>query len=103
MLVATRRVLLAARYQVRRHYRRFCRGFETLGYVTCPDSVLEKGWEKVALFAKANDEPAHAARQLESGRWTSKLGGSKDIAHELEAVCGPYYGNPVLFMKRPRR
>ena len=49
------------------------------------------------------------ARQLESGRWTSKLGSDCDIEHELEALEGfddspdAYrYGRVVGFMSRPR-
>lgn len=42
------------------------------------------------------------ARQLPTGRWTSKLGGSEDIEHasptELE---GDMYGTVVLYMRKP--
>src|SRR5262249_6030385 len=49
------------------------RAFEALGYQSCPDSDPEPGFEKVALYA---DGPfyTHAARQLPTGKWTSKLG-----------------------------
>lgn len=80
----------------------FTEAFATLGYEQCPDGDLEPGWEKVVIFAKGS-EPKHVARQIESGAWTSKLGGSRDIEHELEAVSGPYYGKPALFLKRLRR
>lgn len=44
----------------------------------------------------------HAARQLPSGQWTSKLGKSEDIQHEsAEDVSGGVYGEVVEFMKRP--
>jgi hypothetical protein len=37
--------------------------------------------------------PTHAALQLESGDWTSKLGDFEDISHStIEAVSGPVYG-----------
>ena len=52
----------------------FCAVFTTLGYVVCSSEDLEPGWEKVALFAETLGRPTHAARQLPSGRWTSKLG-----------------------------
>jgi hypothetical protein len=45
-----------------------------VGYTACSDGALEPGFEKVAIFATA-DEYTHAARQLPSGTWTSKLGG----------------------------
>lgn len=46
--------------------------------------------------------PKHAARQLASGRWTSKLGKLEDIDHALHDLEGMLYGAVVLFMKRPR-
>ncbi|HEY6350039.1 MAG TPA: hypothetical protein VI636_11580, partial [Candidatus Angelobacter sp.] len=63
--------------------------------------------EKIAVFGhKAQDgtvTPTHAALQLESGEWTSKLGPFEDITHKkLEDVNGPTYGKPVCFMSRPR-
>src|SRR5205807_2520447 len=58
----------------------FRQAFATLGYVVCDDERLEEGYEKVALFASFG-VPKHAARQLPSGRWTSKLGEREDIEH----------------------
>ena len=46
-------------------------------------------------------EPKHAARQLPSGRWTSKLGFLEDIEHALHDLEGTEYGAVVLVMKRP--
>ncbi len=74
--------------------------FVTLGYVVCDDSQPEPGYEKVALFALAG-VPKHAARQLPSGRWVSKLGTSEDIEHELHDLTGMVYGSVVQVMKRP--
>ena len=82
--------------------------FEHEGFEACEDGELVHGVEKIALFA---DERTwtHVARQLESGRWTSKLGSDCDIEHELEALEGfddspdAYrYGRVVGFMSRPR-
>lgn len=66
---------------------------------------MEEGYEKVALFARHDDEgriaPTHAAKQLADGRWTSKLGALEDIEHmEPEDVNGPLYGTPIRFMRR---
>lgn len=72
----------------------------TLGYVVCDDDQVEPGYEKVALFALAG-VPKHAARQLSSGRWVSKLGPSEDIEHGLQDLTGMVYGSVVLVMKRP--
>jgi hypothetical protein len=78
-----------------------CRdAFITLGYAVCDDDHLEPGFEKVALFALVG-APKHAARQLPSGRWTSKLGKGEDIEHALHDLTGMVYGSVVVVMKRP--
>ncbi len=74
--------------------------FASLGYGECADAGLEPDFEKVALFAD-HDVPRHAARQLCSGRWTSKLGELEDIEHALHDLEGSVYGSVVLLMKRP--
>ena len=82
----------------------FLVAFGTLGFIECPDGCMEKGYEKIAIFAKNNDgmlAPTHAARQLPDGEWTSKLGNLEDIKHkEIKDVEGPCYGKVVQFMKR---
>lgn len=80
----------------------FAATFKTLGYDECFDEKCEPGVEKIALFAIGRI-PTHAARQLPSGRWTSKLGFREDIEHELHGVCGDVYGTVVLLFKRQRR
>lgn len=80
----------------------FVRAYETLGYVRCADGTLESGYEKVAIYVDSFGGPTHAARQLPSGKWTSKLGGEEDIEHDtLEAVEGPLYGRSNAYLKRP--
>ena len=83
----------------------FLAAFATLGYEECRNGSLEHGYEKVALYARRNENndlvPTHAARQLRDGRWTSKLGSQEDIEHlEVENVNGPSYGSAVKFMRR---
>jgi hypothetical protein len=78
----------------------FCDAFATLGYAVCNDDRLEAGYEKIALFAVMGT-PKHAARQLPSGRWTSKLGEREDIEHALHDLTGMVYGSVVLVLKRP--
>jgi hypothetical protein len=80
----------------------FLAAFASLGYEPCDDTTLESGFEKIALFADKHDKPTHACRQLEAGCWTSKLGRSEDIEHDLHALEGNIYGRVVLVMKRPR-
>ncbi len=79
----------------------FIAAFHTLGYVAGADESLEPGLEKVALFADPAGTPTHAARQLPSGQWTSKLGQGEDIEHELRALEGEIYGAVALILKRP--
>jgi hypothetical protein len=75
--------------------------FATLGHVVCDHAELEPGWEKVALYTYADGFPTHAARQLENGRWTSKLGQLERIEHALPDLEGTEYGSVVRVMKRP--
>jgi hypothetical protein len=42
----------------------------------------------------------HAARQLLSGKWTSKLGRWQDVEHELEGLVCDRYGTVKQVMKR---
>src|SRR5437773_12363842 len=55
--------------------------FASIGYEECDGPALERGFEKVAIYARGTS-PTHAARQLTSGRWTSKLGEDIDIQHD---------------------
>jgi hypothetical protein len=79
----------------------FERAYETVGFVKCEDSQLEAGFEKVAIY-ELKGVPTHAARQLASGRWTSKLGALEDVEHPLDGLVVDDYGAPVRFMKRRR-
>ena len=77
--------------------------FATLGYKKCGrDNSLQAGIEKIAIFANDNG-PQHAARQLENGSWTSKLGVLEDICHPLLQIEGTQYGMVASVMWRPRR
>src|SRR5262249_2321359 len=64
----------------------FREAFAALGYCACQHAELEAGYEKVALFANAAGLPTHAARQLPTGRWTSKVGQLEDIEHALREL-----------------
>jgi len=79
----------------------FVAAFEALGYTVCESEQLESGFAKIALF-EHDGKPSHAARQLESGKWTSKCGQSVDIAHELHELEGALYGRVAIVMaKKP--
>jgi hypothetical protein len=81
----------------------FAAVFVGLGYTIGGDDSHEPGIEKVALFADVAGTPTHAARQLASGRWASKLGEAEDIEHELQALEGEIYGTVALVLKRARQ
>lgn len=76
--------------------------YGSIGFVPCDGEEEEPGWEKIAIFADGQGELTHAARQLEGGRWTSKLGKAIDIEHDLRALEGAIYGTVSRFMKRKR-
>jgi hypothetical protein len=78
----------------------FVAAFATLGYDRCADERLERGYEKITIYADMNGVPKHAARQLPSGRWTSKLGPLEDVNHLLYGLVGHEYGDVVIHMKR---
>ncbi len=72
------------------------------GYEKCESSEREVGYKKIAIYVK-QDRPKHAALQLDSGHWTSKLGDYEDIEHDtLEALEGESYGQAVIFLRKPR-
>jgi hypothetical protein len=80
--------------------------FNQLGYEVCEDADLEEGSEKVAIFCEDDGRPTHAARQLSTGAWKSKLGEWEDIEHKtLRCLEGdhPAYGSATTFLKRPAK
>lgn len=75
--------------------------YESLGFVCCVNDAREEGFEKVAVYGDGYMW-THAARQLDNGKWTSKLGALEDIEHEsLEALSGAAYGSVFQVLKRP--
>ena len=87
-----------------RHVDAYQRVFELLGYAVSGYESHEDGVEKVALYADANGHCKHAARQLKTGHWTSKLGNGKDIRHNtLSALEGTAYGTVHVVLERQRQ
>ena len=80
----------------------FVKAFESLDYNICQDDNYETGYEKVAIYAKSDGSPTHAARQIDSEKWTSKIGGLEDIEHAIHSLSGALYGEPIVYMKRPK-
>ncbi len=93
-----------------RSLKNFILAFETLGYKPCDSADFEEGFEKVAIYVADKPSadalkgaPLHMARQLDTGDWTSKLGGFIDISHKtLEGVTGKKYGVVKQILKRPK-
>jgi hypothetical protein len=74
--------------------------FRTLGFHEGASQQLETGIEKVALYGNGLHY-THAARQLPTGKWTSKLGKLADIEHDHpDDVAGGIYGEVVEVMMR---
>jgi hypothetical protein len=80
----------------------FVVAFGNLGFFSCDDSLIEPGYEKIAIYTSPDGMPTHVARQLPSGLWTSKLGQLQDIRHQLEDLAGSAYGSCAYFLKRER-
>ena len=84
------------------HIKALIAAYAAVGFASCSDGALEPGFVKVALFAKAGETWTHAARQLPSGKWTSKLGSADDIQHDMPVhLRGEVYGVVHSYMKRP--
>ena len=85
----------------------FVQLYQKCDYRLCSDGALVPGVEKIAIFGNGNEgeeEPTHAALQLENGEWTSKMGTLEDIRHKTpDAVRGPLYGKIICFMSRPEK
>src|ERR1051326_8381676 len=79
----------------------FIRAFEFKGFRVCKSGKLRKQIEKVAIFVGPLGNPLHAARQLESGFWTSKCGDYEDIKHKsLSCIEGNNYGKVAVYLCR---
>jgi len=91
----------------------FIEAYKTLGYERCYNANLEAGFQKIAIYVK-DKKPTHAARQLNNGKWTSKLGQSFDIEHkfiknwtgvkywlDIEQYDLSKYGKLGCILKRP--
>ncbi len=86
--------------------RCFIEAYVTLGYDVCDDGSVEPDFQKIALYLHPDGTPTHAARQLTSGKWTSKLGQLEDVEHDsehdVEGDCQRCYGVVHTYMRRPR-
>jgi len=87
----------------------FVQLYQKEGFEVCIGGLPEEGFEKIAIYARDSADgkkktPTHAARLLDSGEWTSKLGPCEDITHAtVDAVHGPRYGEVLFYMSRLKR
>ena len=79
----------------------FIKLFASIGYIECENGDLVEGVEKIAIY-EYGGIPTHAAKQLENGLWSSKLGDAWDVSHSLNSIRDGYYGKEVVFMSRNR-
>lgn len=76
--------------------------YQEKGYEKCDSPDLEAGFTKVTIYVSP-EGPRHAAIQLESGNWTSKLGALEDIQHDtLACLESADYGKATIFLRKPR-
>ncbi len=81
-------------------YAALVSAYEAIGFVQCDNENVEPSFEKIALYGSAGSW-THAARQLPTGKWTSKLGRAEDIEHSCPAdLCGAEYGVVICVMRR---
>jgi hypothetical protein len=80
----------------------YIQAYQTLGFMTCDSAELEAEFEKIALYVDDGGIPVHAAKQLSTGKWSSKLGWLEDIEHELEGLTGERYGNVGQILRRSK-
>lgn len=82
----------------------FVEVFKLFGYTICTNDTHEKDFEKIAIYVNFEGKPTHAARQLDSGNWTSKLGDLEDIEHtSLDDINCSVYGSSAVLMKRHKQ
>ncbi len=79
------------------------RVYETLGYTICDNAREESGFLKIAIYVDTDGVPTHAARELHTGDWSSKLEDLEVILHDtLEDIEGGMYGEVKVILKRPQ-
>lgn len=77
--------------------------FNKYGYAKCDTKDHEEGCQKIAIYMDKKGAPQHVARQLDNGKWTSKLGDFEDIEHNnLEGLEGKEYGEARVYLKRKK-
>lgn len=83
----------------------FVEFYQEFGYDVCNYDKLEADYEKIAIYVNPDDNGVtHVAKQMKSGKWTSKLGPYKDIEHNtLDSLVGRDFGIVATIMKRKKK
>jgi hypothetical protein len=74
--------------------------FEKFNFQISSNLLFEIGFEKVVLYSDDGVQCSHVSRQLDENLWTSKLGVSYDVSHNINALENGMYGQVALIMKR---
>ena len=76
--------------------------FEERGYSIITDLNVNETTSKVAIYFDNNTgDFKHVSRQLDNGRWTSKIGDWEDLSHSsIEVLLGKSYGNDFVLMQK---
>lgn len=78
--------------------------FNKYGYEKCANRKREEGYQKIAMYIDKSGIPQHVARQLDGGKWTSKIGSLEDIEHNsLEGLVGDEYGIAGIYLKKKKQ
>jgi hypothetical protein len=79
----------------------FVEAYQSRGFEVC-EPELEPEFERIVIYT-LNGIPTHAARQIENGKWVSKLGPWEDIEHNTAKAVEEYiYGKATAYMKKKR-
>ena len=73
-----------------------------MGYEPISEGDCENYERVIALMGK-DGKVTHAMKRLSNGSWSSKLGNSFDIVHELHELDSPTYGEIIGFMGRGKK
>ena len=76
--------------------------FRDLGFEITDKLDLEDNTLKIVIYIESNSNHfKHVARQLNTGKWTSKLGDWEDIQHDTpNDLVGQSYGDKLVIMSR---
>ena len=79
--------------------------YRKFNYEICEDSSWEFEYDKIALYISVlsgRNTVSHAAKQIDSYWWSSKIGGDELFEHTLEAIENKNVGTKYVFLKRPK-